>query len=106
MENNILRDIIEVEKDIQLSLEQAKEKTRAWLETRKKEMNERLEKEEKEISASFQQAREKLAREAASRGEDLVKVAEKQADHIDHLKNDALARIVAHHIRTILPGDP
>ncbi len=58
MDNNILREIIDVEKEIQQSVEQAKETTRAWLETRKKEMDERLAREEKEIVDSFQQSRE------------------------------------------------
>jgi vacuolar-type H+-ATPase subunit H len=106
MENNILREIIGVEKEIQQSIEQAKEMSRVWLETRKKEMDERLAKEEKEIVASFRQSREKLEREAVSGAEDLVKLAELQADRIIQLKNDALARIVADHIHKILPGVP
>lgn len=106
MENNILREIIGVEKEIQQSLEQAKEKARAWLEKRRKEIDERRAGEEKEIVASFQQAREKLAREAASRADDRVKRAEQQADRIVRLENDALTRIVANHLNKILPGDP
>ena len=106
MENNILREIIGVEKEIQQSIEQAKEMARVWLETRKKEMDERLAKEEKEIVASFRQSREKLEREAVSGAEDLVKQAELQADHIIQLNNETLARIVADHIHMILPGDP
>lgn len=106
MENNILREIIGVEKEIQQSIEQAKEMTRVWLETCKKEMDERLAKEEKEIAASFRQSREKLEREAVSKAEALVKEAELQADRIVQLKNDTLARIVADHIHLILPGGP
>jgi vacuolar-type H+-ATPase subunit H len=106
MENNTLREIIGVEKDIQQSIEQAREMARAWLENRKMEMDERLAKEEKEIVASFQQSREVVAREAASEAEDLVKRAEGQADRIVQLNNDTLRRIVSDHIHSILPGDP
>jgi vacuolar-type H+-ATPase subunit H len=106
MENNTLREIIDVEKEIQQSIEQAKEMARAWLETRKQEMDERLAKEEKEIVASFRQSRDRLVREAVSGADDLVKRAELQADRIVQLENDTLARIVAGHIHTILPGDP
>lgn len=106
MENNILRDIIGVEKEIQQSIEQAKEMARVWLDTRKREMDERLANEEKEIVDSFRQSRELLEREAASGAEDLVKLAELQAEHINQLKDEALARIVADHIHMILPGDP
>jgi vacuolar-type H+-ATPase subunit H len=106
MENNILREIIGVEKEIQQSIEQAKEMSRAWLENRKKEIDERLTKEEEEMVASFQRLRQKAAREAASRADDVIKQAELQADRIIHFKNETLARIVADHIHTILPVDP
>ena len=106
MDNNILREIIGVEKEIQQSIEQAKEMARVWLETRKKEMDERLAKEEKEIVDSFRQSREKLEREAVIGAEDLVKRAEQQADQIIQLNNETLARIVAKHIHMILPGGP
>jgi vacuolar-type H+-ATPase subunit H len=106
MDNNILREIIGVEKEIQQSIEQAKEMARVWLETRKKEMDEHVAKEEKEIFDSFKQSREKLEREAATAAEDLVKRAEQQADNIIQLKNETLARIVAKHIHMILPGGP
>ena len=106
MENNILREIIGVEKEIQQSIEQAKEMARVWLETRKKEMDERLANEEKEIVDSFRLSRELLEREAVSGAEDLVKQAELQAEHINQLEDEALARIVAEHIHMILPGDP
>jgi hypothetical protein len=39
MENNILREIIGVEKEIQQSIEQAKEMSCAWLENLKKEID-------------------------------------------------------------------
>jgi vacuolar-type H+-ATPase subunit H len=106
MDNNILREIIGVEKEIQQSVEQAKEMARVWLETRKKEMDERLAKEEKEIVDSFHRSREKLEREAVIGAEDLVKRAEQQADQIIQLNNETLARIVAKHIHMILPGGP
>jgi vacuolar-type H+-ATPase subunit H len=106
MDNNILREIIDVEKEIQQSIEQAKEMARVWLETRKKEMDERLANEEKEIVGSFHQSREKLEREAVIGAEDLVKRAEQEADQIIQLNNETLARIVAKHIHMILPGGP
>ena len=106
MDNNILREIIGVEKEIQQSVEQAKEMARVWLETRKKELDEQLAKEEKGIVDTFRQSREKLEREAVSGAEDLVKRAEQQADNIIQLKNETLARIVAKHIHMILPGGP
>ena len=104
MNNDILREIIDVEKDVQQSLDQARERMRIWLEARKHELDEDLAREEKEISASFQQSREGITREAAGKAADLVKQAEQQAAHLARLNDDALAGIVANHIHKILPG--
>lgn len=104
MNNDILREIIAVEKDVQQSLDQAREKMRIWLEARKKELDEDLAREEKEIMASFQQSREGITRDAVDKAADLVKQAEQQAAHLVRLNDDRLAGIVANHIHKILPG--
>ena len=104
MNNDILREIINVEKEVQLSLDQARERVGFWFEARKKELDENLAREEKEIIASFQQSREGVTREATTKAADLVKRAEQQAAQITRLSNDTLADIVANHIHKILPG--
>ena len=104
MNNDILREIIDVEKEIRLSFDQAREMTRVRLEARKKELDEGLAMEEEELIASFQQSREGITRDAASKAADLVKRAQQQADQLARLKNDTLAGIVANHIHKILPG--
>jgi vacuolar-type H+-ATPase subunit H len=106
MENNLLREIIGAEKEIQQSIEQEKEIVRGWLETRKKELIERLAREEKELVDSFQQSRERLAREAAGRADDLVDREKEQADRLVQVDIDVLTRVVADRIRAILPGGP
>jgi len=104
MNNDILREIINVEKDVQQSLDQARERMRIWLEARKHELDEDLAREEKEITASFQQSREGITREAVDKAADLVQQAEQQAAHLGRLNDDRLAGIVASHFRKILPG--
>jgi broad specificity phosphatase PhoE len=104
MENNILREIIDVEKEIQLSVDKAKVSVGEWLDARKKEIEQEAAKEEKDILASFQKAREKTILDAANRASELVSEAEKQADRIKHLKSQTLSGIVVNHIHKILPG--
>jgi len=104
MENNILREIIDVEREIQLSVDKAKVSVGEWLDARKKEIEQEAAKEEKDILASFQQAREKTILDAANRASELVSEAEKQADRIKHLKSQTLSGIVVNHIHKILPG--
>lgn len=104
MNNDILREIIDVEKEVQQSLDQARERTRLWLEARKQELDEDLAREEKEMTAAFQQSRERITREAADKAADLVKRAELQAAQIMRLNDGTLAAIAANHIHKILPG--
>ncbi len=104
MENNILREIIDVEKEIQLSIDKAKESITEWLGAEKKQIEQETAKEEKNIVASFQQARENTIQDAAKRASELVLDAEKKSDRIKHLNSQTLSGIVANHIHKILPG--
>ncbi len=104
MENNILREIIGVEKEIQQSLDQAKIAAREWLDARKKEIEKDLAGQEKDIALSFQQARDDAARDAEKKAAELVEQAKKRMDRISHIENDILARIVTSQISKILPG--
>lgn len=104
MENNLLREIIDVEKEIQQSVDQTKASTSAWLDAKKKEIEQETAREEKDILALFQQARENTIRDAAKRASDLVTEAEKQADRIKHLNSQTLSGIAMNHIHKILPG--
>ncbi len=104
MENNILREIIDVEKEIQISVDKAKVSIDEWLDAEKKKIEQETAKEEKDILASFQKAREKTILDAANRASELVSEAEKQADRIQHLKSQTVSGIVVNHIHKILPG--
>ncbi len=104
MENNILREIVEVEKEIQQSIDRAKASASEWLDSCKKEIEEELARKEKEVLASFEQARSDTMRNAANRASDLVAETEKQADRMKHLKNETLSDIVMNHLHKILPG--
>ncbi len=104
MENNILREIIDVEKEIQLSVDKAKVSIGEWLDAEKKEIEQETAKKEKDILASFQQDRENSIQDAANRASKLIAEAEKQTDRIKHLKSQTLSGIVMNHIHKILPG--
>ncbi len=104
MENNILREIIDVEKEIQLSVDKAKESIAEWLGAEKKQIEQETAKEEKDIIATFQHSRENTIQDAANRASDLVSEAEKQSDRIKHLNSQTLSGIAINHIHKILPG--
>jgi vacuolar-type H+-ATPase subunit H len=104
MENNILREIIDVEKEIQQSLDQAKINSHEWLDARKREIESNMARQEQDILQSFERAREQAAQEAAQIGSQLFEQAKQQADRLAHLENDLLVKIVTSHINKILPG--
>jgi hypothetical protein len=104
MENEILRSIIDVEKDIQRSLEQARLAAEAWLEERKKEIEADCVRQEQVLIASFEEARGRLEKEAQHRAAELVKKAEHQAERLANLDNAVLVRIVTSTIGRIIPS--
>jgi hypothetical protein len=104
MDNNILRDIIDVEKEIQQSLEREKMKTREWLDVRKKEIESDSVLQEQNIRQSYQQSRENAEREASKIASELFEQSKLQTERLAHLENDVLSTIVTNHISKILPG--
>jgi len=104
MDNNILREIIDVEKDIQQSLDQAKLKTREWLDARKKEIESDAAMQETNIMQSYHHDLENSLQEAAKTAAELFEQSRQQADRLAHLGNDVLVKIVSNHISKVLPG--
>ena len=104
MENNILREIIEVEKEIQQSLEQTRVKTSEWIDARKKEIEIDSTRQEQGILQSYQQAHEKAVQEAAKTASELFEQSKHHADRLTHLENGILKKIVTNHINKVLPG--
>lgn len=104
MENNILREIIDVEKEIQQSLDQEKLKTREWLDARKKQIEIDSATQEQNILQSYQRAHENAEQEAAKTASELFEKSKQQTDKLAQLENDVLVKIVTNHISKILPG--
>lgn len=104
MEKNILRDIIDVEKEIQQSLDQEKLKTREWLDARKKEIESDFAMQEQNILQSYQHAQEKAEQEAAKTASELFERSKQQTDRLAQLENDILVKIITNHMSKILPG--
>ena len=103
MENNILREIIDVEKDIQQSLDLEKLKMREWLDTRKKEIKNDAAKQEQTILQSYQHAHDNAEQEAAKSASELFEQSKRQTDRLAQVENDILVKIVTNHLNKILP---
>jgi vacuolar-type H+-ATPase subunit H len=104
MENDILREIIDVEKEIQQSVEHTRSMTREWLDARKKEIEDELARSEKEIQAAFEHSREMAIEDARKKASNIIADAERQASRISQINNDDLKKMVSSNLHKILPG--
>ena len=104
MDNNILSEVIEVEREIQKCLEIEQAKARDWLEKVKKECADEVLKEETLIKDSLAAAVDLARKDAEESAASSVRDAKALVEHLDHLDRATLQAVVEKHIRTILPG--
>jgi vacuolar-type H+-ATPase subunit H len=103
MENDTLREIIDVEKEIQQSVDLEKLAMSKWLESKKSELEEGLARGEEEIQESFRRLREAAIENAQKRASNIFTEAEQQAARLIQLRNDVLTSYVMNHLHEILP---
>jgi vacuolar-type H+-ATPase subunit H len=104
MENDILREIIDVEKEIQQSVEHTRATMREWVSARKKEIEDELVRSEGDIQAAFRRSRETAIEDARKKAANIIADAEQQAVQIGQIKDDVLKSMVSNHLHKILPG--
>ncbi len=104
MEKDILSEVIEVEKDIQKSLDEEKVKARTWLEQVKEDSAQELAREEINIKASLNEAIEVARKNAELKAAEIVKQAQVKAERFRKLTDDALNQIIGRQLNRILPG--
>jgi len=104
MDNNILSEVIEVEREIQKCLELEQAKARDWLEKVKKECADEVLQEEGRIKDSLAAAEDRARKDAEESAASSVRDAEALVELRDHLDRAMLQAVVDKHIRTILPG--
>lgn len=104
MENDILREIIDVEKEIQQSVDHTRVMMHEWLNARKKEIEDELARSESEMQAAFQNSREMAIEEARKKATNIIEDAEQRASRIVQIKNDVLKNMVSSNLHKILPG--
>ncbi len=104
MEKDILRQVIEVEKEIQKCLESEKVKIREWLEGVKKESDEEFLREELEIKQSLDQSLREATRQSETAAAEILSEAADAAERLKRLKAETLTGIIGRRIAGILPG--
>ena len=104
MEQDILREIIDVEKEIQRSVDLEKLNMSKWLEAKKSDVEERFARGEEEIQASFQRLQAIAIENARSRASNIFTEAKQEIAGIHQLSNEVLSNYVMNHLHEILPG--
>jgi hypothetical protein len=104
MDNTILSEVIEVEREIQKCLELEQTKAHDWLDKIKKVCADEVLQEEARIrdalAAAEEQARIEAKESAASRVHEAAALVEQR----DHLDRTVLQAVVDRHLRTLFPG--
>ncbi len=104
MEQDLLSEVIKVEKEIQKSFELEKAASREWLEQAVKGFEEEAAKEEKTIEESVQPPLAKAKSDADARALELEANARRSAERITTVNNETLRRLLVNYWNRILPG--
>jgi vacuolar-type H+-ATPase subunit H len=102
-EKDILGEVIEVEREIQERLKAEKEKASKWLEEEKRKDKEREEEERKRLDEALRRDISDAEAEARRKADDVLENAEKLAERLGALGDEALGPLVLRHIERILP---
>ncbi len=104
MDNTILSEVIEVERELQKSLELEQVKALDWLATVKKECANEVLAAEVLINDSRAAAEVQARKEAEESAEASMRSAAAFVEQRDHLDRAMLQAVVDKHLRSILPG--
>jgi vacuolar-type H+-ATPase subunit H len=104
MDKDVLSEVIEVEKDIQKSLELEKGKSCLWLEQARKDLKEEYAREEQNIAASLKRFTEEAKRDSEIKAAEILKETMRINSRFAAVNDRTLSGIVENHIHKILPG--
>jgi vacuolar-type H+-ATPase subunit H len=94
MDKDILNEVIEAEKDIQLCIEQEQSRLRAWLDQLKKESAEAVARAERSDGELLGRALDEARRDAEKRAKQAVEAAEARAARLKDLDDAVLKTII------------
>jgi len=103
MKEDILRAIIEVEKEIRERIEDEKKKAREEVERFKKEQEREMELEERRLNELIDKAIDDARVDAEREAKRIVDNELMNARRLESFSDDELKAIIARHIRMILP---
>jgi len=104
MDDDILSQVVEVEKEVQQRIEIEKKMSQEWLENAKSEAEEKVLIEEKELKKNVTDSISIARLNAEKKAEAIIRDANIEAERLEGLDDDILKNIIIKHIIKILPG--
>lgn len=105
MGSDILREVIEVEMEVQRNLEAEKKRAHEWLEGVRREAEEEVAQEEERFKGSCAQALLEAKTDAEMKAARILEEAAARAGILKGLDSEALKVVIMKHIISILPGE-
>lgn len=103
MEKDLLRSVVEVEKEIQDSIEAEKIKAAEWLESVRVSCSKEIDDIRRQLEDNYSQSLERACSEAEQKGAKTIADANRLADFFKNLSEEIINRSVLKHISAILP---
>jgi hypothetical protein len=103
MEKDILKEVIEVEKEVHEKIQIEKRISQEWLEKIKKDTEPEVLKEEENLKGSFNKAVKDAKLNAEKKAAAILEEANIKAERFEELSDGTLKKIILKHIKRILP---
>lgn len=104
MEKDILTKVIEVEKEIQDTLDGEKRRSEEWVEKVRMEIEEEVIKEDEDLKKSFKETEGIVMAEIKNKSSEILEGASRQAERLSKISDEDLNEIIKRYIMSILPG--
>jgi len=101
---DILAEVIRVEKEIHGRLEAEREKTKQWVEQVRREMDEKLLLTEKGLKETLEQTIQKVREDAMREASKILNDANSEVEKIKNFSDKTLKTLLIKHISRVLPG--
>lgn len=103
MEKDLLQSIVEVEKEIQDSIESERIKAAEWLESVRVSCSKEIDDTRKQLEDNYSQSLDRACAEAQQKSEKIIADANHLAGYLADLPEEFINRVVLRHIGAILP---
>ena len=103
MEKDLLQSVVEVEKEIQDSIEAEKIKAAEWLESVRVSCSKEIDDTRRQLEENYSQSLERSCSEANQKGTKIIANADRLAVFFNNLSEETINRSVLKHISAILP---